>query len=102
RALAPARQDLVSGREYLEEVNDYCRSLVGVETDFDGPRPEFGAELTVAECTGCHATGADRGPLHRIQSHAIRAAISRGRMPPDGEFSRESAIELERWLKATP
>jgi len=99
RGLAPARQDLVSGREYVEEVNDYCRSLIGVETDFDGPRPTFGAELAVAECTGCHATGADRGPLHRIQSHAIRAAVARGRMPPDGELSREAAIELERWLE---
>ena len=102
RALDPARPDLVSGREYLAEVNDYCRSLVGVETDCNGPRPTFGAELAVAECTGCHATGADRGPLHRIQSHAIRAAVARGRMPPDGELSHELAVELERWLKATP
>jgi hypothetical protein len=98
RALDPARQDLLSGREYLEEVNDYCRSLVGIETDFDGPRPGFGAELAVAECTGCHATGADRGPLHRVQAHAIRAAVARGRMPPDGPLSREGALELERWL----
>lgn len=101
RALFPARQDLVSGAEYVAEVNDYCASLVGVETDFNGPRPEFGAELAVAGCTACHATGADRGPLHRVQSHAIRAAIARGRMPPDGPLSREAAIALERWLEST-
>jgi len=99
RALDPARRDLLGGREYLEEVNEYCRSLVGVETDFNGPRPTFGAELAVAECTDCHATGADRGPLHRVQAHAIRAAVARGRMPPDRELSREGAIELERWLE---
>jgi hypothetical protein len=98
RALDPARPDLVSGREYVAEVNDYCRSLVGVVTDFDGPRPDFGAELAVADCTGCHATGADRGPLHRIQAHAIRAAVARGRMPPDGPLSREGAIALEAFL----
>ena len=100
RALDPARQDLLSGREYLDEVNDYCRSLVGIETDFNGPRPDFGPELAVAECTGCHATGADRGPLHRIQAHAIRAAVARGRMPPDEPLSREGGLELERWLGA--
>jgi hypothetical protein len=99
RALDPARQDLVSGWEYVNEVNDYCRSLVGVETDFNGPRPDFGAELAVAECTDCHATGADRGPLHRVQAHAIRAAVARGRMPLEGRLSREGAIELERWLR---
>jgi hypothetical protein len=99
RALDPARQDLLSGREYIDEVNDYCRSLVGIETDFNGPRPGFGTELAVAECTICHATGADRGPLHRVQAHAIRAAVARGRMPPDGPLSREAAIELERWLE---
>lgn len=99
RALDPARQDLLSGREYLDEVNDYCRSLVGIETDFNGPRPDFGPELAVAACTNCHATGADRGPLHRIQAHAIRAAVARGRMPLDGPLSREAAIELERWLE---
>lgn len=99
RALDPARQDLVSGREYVAEVNDYCRSLVGVRTDFDGPRPDFGPELAVDACTDCHATGADRGPLHRVQAHAIRAAVARGRMPPDGPLSREASIELERWLE---
>jgi len=98
RALDPGRQDLVSGWEYVDEVNDYCRSLVGVQADFDGPKPEFGPELAVADCTGCHATGADRGPLHRIQAHAIRAAIARGRMPPDGRISHEGSIALERWL----
>ncbi|NBU40660.1 MAG: cytochrome c [Planctomycetia bacterium] len=102
RALDPARPDLVSGREYLAEVNDYCRSLVGVVTDFDGPRPDFGAALDVADCTGCHATGADRGPLHRIQAHAIRAAVARGRMPPDGPLSREGAIALEAFLRGPP
>lgn len=102
RALDPARPDLVSGREYVAEVNDYCRSLVGVVTDFDGPRPDFGAELAVADCTGCHATGADRGPLHRIQAHAIRAAVARGRMPPDGPLSREGAIALEAFLRGPP
>jgi len=100
RALDPARQDLVNGREYLEEVNDYCRSLVGIATDFDGQRPDFGPELAVAACTSCHATGADRGPLHRIQAHAIRAAVARGRMPPDEPLSREGGLELERWLGA--
>jgi len=100
RALDPARQDLLHGREYLTEVNDYCRSLVGVETDFNGPRPDFGAELAVAACTDCHATAADRGPLHRVQAHAIRAAVARGRMPPDGPLTRAAAIELERWLGA--
>ena len=72
----------------------------GIETDFNGPRPDFGPELAVAECTGCHATGADRGPLHRIQAHAIRAAVARGRMPPDEPLSREGGLELERWLGA--
>jgi hypothetical protein len=100
RALDPARQDLVNGREYLEEVNDYCRSLVGIETDFNGPRPDFGPELAVAACRSCHATGADRGPLHRIHAHAIRAAVARGRMPPDEPLSREGGLELERWLDA--
>lgn len=100
RALDPGRQDLVSGWEYVDEINDYCRGLVGVQADFDGPRPDFGPELAVSDCTDCHATGADRGPLHRIQAHAIRAAIARGRMPPDGRLSREGALELERWLEA--
>ena len=102
RALDPARPDLVSGREYLAEVNDYCRSLVGVVTDFDGPRPDFGDELRVSDCTDCHATGADRGPLHRIQAHAIRAAVARGRMPPDGPLSREGSIALEAFLRGPP
>lgn len=102
RALHPGRQDLVTGGEYLAEVNDYCASLVGVQADFGGPRPDFGPELAVADCTGCHATGADRGPLHRVQSHAIRAAIARGRMPPDGPLSREGAIAIERWLENKP
>ena len=52
----------------------------------------------MAECTGCYATGADQGPLHRVQAHAIRAALARGRMPPGEPLSREGAIELERWL----
>jgi hypothetical protein len=56
----------------------------------------------VADCTGCHATGADRGPLHRIQAHAIRAAVARGRMPPDGPLSREGAIALEAFLRGPP
>lgn len=98
RAIDPARPDLVSGREYIREVNDHCRSLVGVAADFNGPRPDFGPELAVADCRDCHATGADRGPLHRIQAHAIRAAVSRGRMPPDGPLSREGAIALEEFL----
>ncbi|MFM8890656.1 MAG: hypothetical protein ACKOTB_03360 [Planctomycetia bacterium] len=98
RAIDPARPDLVSGREYIDEVNEHCRNLVGVATDFNGPRPDFGAELSVAECRDCHATGADRGPLHRLQAHAIRAAVSRGRMPPDRPLSREGAIALEAFL----
>ena len=102
RAIDPARPDLVSGREYIREINDHCRSLAGVATDFDGRRPDFGPELPVAECRDCHATGADRGPLHRIQAHAIRAAVSRGRMPPDGPLSREGAIALEAFLGGPP
>jgi hypothetical protein len=102
RAIAPARPDLVSGAEYIAEINDHCAGLVGVATDFDGRRPDFGPELALAECAGCHATGADRGPLHRVQAPAIRAAIARGRMPPDGPLSREASLALEHWLDDKP
>jgi hypothetical protein len=37
-----------------------------------------------------------------VQAHAIRAAIARGRMPPDGPLSREGAIAIERWLENKP
>ena len=56
-------------------------------------------ELAVRECIDCHSSGADRGPLHRLQDHSIRAMVSCGLMPPDGELSREGGLELERWLK---
>lgn len=98
RALHPGRIDLVNGAEYLEEVNAYCAKQVRVQTDFGGPRPDFGPELAVRECTDCHSSESDRGPLHRVQAHSIRAMVSRGIMPPDGVLSREGAMELERWL----
>ena len=98
RALHPGRIDLVNGAEYLEEVNAYCAGQVRVQTDFGGPRPDFGPELAVRECTDCHSSESDRGPLHRVQAHSIRAMVSRGFMPPDGNLSREGALELEQWL----
>jgi hypothetical protein len=99
RGLHPGRLDLVSGADYLDEVNGYCAEQVKVQTDFGGPRPDFGPELAVRECIDCHSSGADRGPLHRVQAHSIRTMISRGIMPPDGKLSREGGLELERWLK---
>jgi hypothetical protein len=99
RGLHPGRADLVSGAEYIDEVNVYCGEQVQVQTDFGGQRPDFGAELAVAECIDCHSSAADRGPLHRVQAHSIRAMITRGLMPPDGTISRESGLEIERWLK---
>ena len=99
RGLHPGRLALVSGADYLDEVNGSCAEQVKVQTDFGGPRPDFGPELAVRECIDCHSSDADRGPLHRVQAHSIRTMISRGLMPPDGKLSREGGLELERWLK---
>jgi hypothetical protein len=101
RALRGIRADLISGQRYADEMNADIRRQDFVDTRFvkGEPRKDYGEELHLEACTGCHSSDAQRGPLYRFHWRSVEVLTQNANMPPGkGSLSQNDLTAIAEWL----